>query len=171
MNDTEKDDLDALIASPGWARLKAYAQAEYGPLLMTRVAEETDDAAALLKLRQARAVSAAGVSPSPPARTAADRRDTPAPEPRRCAVMQPLADRVLVRPDPVVTETQSGLALVENWPQETSGVIVSLGAAVRENVKVGDRVIFGQNVGQVVDINGGRLFVMRERDLIAVVNA
>jgi len=85
--------------------------------------------------------------------------------------MQPLADRVLVRPDPVVTETQSGLALVENWPQETSGVIVSLGAAVRENVKVGDRVIFGQNVGQVVDINGGRLFVMRERDLIAVVNA
>lgn len=85
--------------------------------------------------------------------------------------MQPLSDRVIVRPDPIVTETQSGIALVENWPQETSGVIVSLGAAVRENVKVGDRVIFGQNVGQVVDINGGRLFVMRERDLIAVVNA
>lgn len=59
MTNDEKDDLDALVASPGWARLKAYAQAEYGPLLMTRVAEETDDAAALLKLRQARAVSGA----------------------------------------------------------------------------------------------------------------
>ena len=85
--------------------------------------------------------------------------------------MQPLADRVLVRPDPVVTETQSGLALVEDWPQETSGVVVSLGAGVREAVKVGDRVIFGQNAGQVMEVNRERLFVMRERDLIAVVNA
>ena len=85
--------------------------------------------------------------------------------------MQPLADRVLVRPDPVVTETQSGLALVEDWPQETSGVVVSLGSGVREEVQVGDRVLFGQNAGQVMDINGERLFVMRERDLIAVVTA
>lgn len=85
--------------------------------------------------------------------------------------MQPLADRVLVRPDPVVSETQSGLALVEDWPQETSGVVVSLGAAVREDVKVGDRVIFGQNAGQVMEVNRERLFVMRERDLIAVVTA
>ena len=85
--------------------------------------------------------------------------------------MQPVADRVLVRPDPVVSETQSGLALVEDWPQETSGVVVSLGSGVREEVQVGDRVIFGQNAGQVMDINGERLFVMRERDLIAVVNA
>ena len=85
--------------------------------------------------------------------------------------MQPLADRVLVRPDPVVSETQSGLALVEDWPQETSGVVVSLGAAVREDVQVGDRVIFGQNAGQVMEVNRERLFVMRERDLIAVVTA
>lgn len=82
--------------------------------------------------------------------------------------MTPLADRVVVKPDPVVTETASGLALVEDWPQETSGVIERVGAAVRE-VGVGDRVIFGQNAGQVMDINGQRLFVMRERDLIAVV--
>jgi len=85
--------------------------------------------------------------------------------------LQPLADRVMVRPDPVVSETKSGIALVEDWPQETSGVVVSLGAAVREEVQVGDRVIFGQNAGQVMDINGQRLFVMRERDLIAVVTA
>lgn len=85
--------------------------------------------------------------------------------------MQPLADRVLVRPDPVVSETQSGLALVEDWPQETSGVVVSLGSGVRESVQVGDRVIFGQNAGQVMEVNRERLFVMRERDLIAVVTA
>lgn len=82
----------------------------------------------------------------------------------------PLADRVLIKPDPVVHETASGLQLVEDWPQETSGVVQSVGAGVRD-VQVGDRVIFGQNVGQVMDINRERLFVMRERDVLAVVSA
>lgn len=59
MTDTEKDDLESLVASPGWARLKAYAQAEYGPQIIMRVAAEPDDAAALLKLRQATAINGA----------------------------------------------------------------------------------------------------------------
>lgn len=56
MSDTEHDDLDALISSPGWLRLKAYAQAEYGPQILGRVALEEDDGRALLKLRQAKAI-------------------------------------------------------------------------------------------------------------------
>jgi chaperonin GroES len=80
----------------------------------------------------------------------------------------PLADRVLIKPDPVVSETASGLSLVEDWPQETSGVITSAGAAVHD-VRVGDRVLFGQHAGQIMEFNGERLFVMRERDLIAVI--
>jgi hypothetical protein len=59
MSDTEKDDLESLLASPGWARLKAYAQAEYGPQIIMRVATEENDAAALLKLRQATAINGA----------------------------------------------------------------------------------------------------------------
>lgn len=59
MSDTEKDDLEALLASNGWARLKAYAHAEYGPQIIMRVAAEADDAAALLKLRQATAINGA----------------------------------------------------------------------------------------------------------------
>lgn len=80
----------------------------------------------------------------------------------------PLADRVLIKPDPVVDETASGLKLIEDWPQETSGEVVSVGASVRD-VQVGDRVIFGQNVGQDMTIDKERLFVMRERDVLAIV--
>lgn len=58
MND-EKDDLETMIASPGWQRLKAWASAEYGPQIIMRVAAESDDAAALLKLRQATAINGA----------------------------------------------------------------------------------------------------------------
>ena len=82
--------------------------------------------------------------------------------------LTPLADRVIVAPDPVVSETKSGLALVEDWPQETSGTVASVGASVRD-VKVGDRVVFGQDCGQVMHINEERFFVMRERDVIAVI--
>lgn len=84
--------------------------------------------------------------------------------------LTPLADRVLIKPDPIVSETKSGLQLVEDWPQETSGVVVSVGAGVHD-VHVGDHVIFGQHAGQVMEINRERLFVMRERDVLAVVNA
>ena len=85
-------------------------------------------------------------------------------------MMTPLADRVLIAPDPIVTETKSGIALVEDWPQETSGRVTSIGAGVHD-VAVDDRVLFAQHSGQVLEMNGQRLFVMRERDVIAILEA
>ena len=82
-------------------------------------------------------------------------------------MMTPLSDRVLIAPDPVATETTSGIALVEDWPQETSGRVTRIGASVRD-VAVGDHVLFAQHSGQVLEINRQRLFVMRERDVIAI---
>ena len=83
--------------------------------------------------------------------------------------MVPLADRVLVRPDPRVTETKSGLSLVEDWPQDTSGIVTAVGASVRD-VAVGEHVLFSQQAGQELAINDSdRLLVLRERDVIAVI--
>jgi len=81
--------------------------------------------------------------------------------------MVPLSDRVLIAPDAIVAETKSGIALVEDWPQETTGRVASVGAGVHD-VAVGDHVLFAQHSGQVLEINGDRLFVMRERDVIAI---
>jgi hypothetical protein len=73
MSDSEREDLQALMSSPGWLRFKAWAKAEYGPLLLARVADEPNDAEAIVKLRQARAVTeAADVMLKWPERTLAD---------------------------------------------------------------------------------------------------
>lgn len=91
--------------------------------------------------------------------------------------LKPLAGKVLIAPDPVPTETESGLALVEHWPMEVSGVVVAIGdvtcprceAARPPVVSVGDRVLFGLNAGREVRINDTRYFLLTEADLLAVV--
>ena len=80
--------------------------------------------------------------------------------------MRQLGDRVFVEPDTPATETASGIALVEDWPQETSGTVTGIGGQVRD-VRVGDRVVFAPSAGQEMQINRQRLFVLRERDVIA----
>ena len=84
--------------------------------------------------------------------------------------MKPLGDRVLVRPDPIPTQTASGLQLVEDWPQENTGIVVSLGPNVHD-LTVGDHVLFPPNAGQVMTVDDERLFVMRERDVMAILGS
>lgn len=59
MSDSERDDLDALLTSPGWLRFKAWAESEYGPAILARAADEPNELEALSKLRQARAIKGA----------------------------------------------------------------------------------------------------------------
>lgn len=42
-------------------------------------------------------------------------------------MIRPLGDRVLVKPDKVQTVSESGIELVEHWPIEHTGTIVSMG--------------------------------------------
>lgn len=84
--------------------------------------------------------------------------------------LTPLADRVVVRPDPIPTQTASGIQIVEDWPQENTGIVVSLGGQTVD-VAVGDHVLFAPSAGQVMTINDERLFVMRERDVIAILES
>ena len=45
------------------------------------------------------------------------------------------------------------------------------GRPIALDVKVGDRVLFGKYAGQTVKVDGSELLVMREEDIMAVVNA
>ena len=51
--------------------------------------------------------------------------------------------------------------------QSEAGHAVELGAGV--DVKVGDRVLFGKYSGQTVRVKGDELLVMREEDIMGVV--
>ena len=43
------------------------------------------------------------------------------------------------------------------------------GKTIPMEVKVGDRVLFGKYAGQTVKVDGNELLVMREEDIMAVV--
>lgn len=93
--------------------------------------------------------------------------------------IKPLQDRVVVRRVEEKKETASGILLPGSAQEkENTGEVVAIGpgkasdsgAIIAMTVKVGDKVMFGQYSGQEVkDDNGESLMIMREDDIIAIV--
>ena len=92
---------------------------------------------------------------------------------------RPLHDRVIVKRLDQETKTASGLIIPDAAAEKPDqGQILAVGngkvgddGKVRPlEVKVGDRVLFGKYSGQSVKVDGEELLVMREEDIMAVVN-
>jgi chaperonin GroES len=92
--------------------------------------------------------------------------------------LRPLHDRVIVKRLENETKTSFGLVLPDNAAEKPDqGEVLAVGPGKRNDkgeqqaldVKVGDRVLFGKYAGQAVKVNGQELLVMREEDLMAVV--
>lgn len=92
--------------------------------------------------------------------------------------LRPLHDRVIVKRLDQETKTASGLIIPDAAAEKPDqGEILAVGnGKVQENgnvrpleVKVGDRVLFGKYSGQAVKVNGEELLVMREEDIMAIV--
>ena|SRR5215831_7698849 len=85
--------------------------------------------------------------------------------------MTPLGDRVLIRPAGRPERTESGLFLSEHRKPDTAGWVLSIGSEVHDNpcVKIGDYVLFSWQSGQEFWMDDERLLIMRESDLLAVV--
>lgn len=92
-------------------------------------------------------------------------------------MLKPLGDRVLIKPDPRPTQTESGLHLVESWQPDNMGEIVAVGpgraceecgCGLTLSVKVGDFVQFSPLSGQDITVDGERYVLMREADLLTV---
>jgi len=93
--------------------------------------------------------------------------------------LRPLHDRVIVERLDQETKTASGLVIPESAAEKPDqGVILAAGPGKKDDkganialdVKVGDRVLFGKYAGQTVKVDGKELLVMREEDIMAVVN-
>ena len=93
---------------------------------------------------------------------------------------RPLHDRVVVRRIEAEEKTKGGIIIPDNAkekPQE--GEIVAVGPGARDesgkvnppDVKVGDRVLFGKWSGTEVRIDGQDLLIMKESDIMGVVQA
>ena len=91
---------------------------------------------------------------------------------------RPLHDRVLVRRVKEEEKTRGGIIIPETAqekPQE--GEIIAVGPGARDeagklvplDVKVGDKILFGKWSGTEVKIDGEDLLIMKESDVLGVV--
>jgi len=92
--------------------------------------------------------------------------------------LRPLHDRVIIKRLDSETKTTSGIFIPDNAAEKPDqGEILAVGPGKRDDngknivldVKVGDRVLFGKYSGQTVKVDSEELLVMREEDIMAVV--
>jgi chaperonin GroES len=92
--------------------------------------------------------------------------------------LRPLYDRIIVKRLDQETKTASGIVIPDAAAEKPDqGEVLAVGAGrvsedgkVRElTVKVGDQVMFGKYAGQTVKVDGQELLVMREDDVVAIV--
>jgi chaperonin GroES len=92
--------------------------------------------------------------------------------------LQPLGGRVIVEPTEQEEMTAGGIILPETAkekPQE--GKILAAGPGDRDDegkriameVKVGDKVLYAKYSGTEVKVDGKKLLILRESDILAVV--
>ena len=94
--------------------------------------------------------------------------------------LRPLHDRVIIKRLDQETKTASGIVLPEAAAEKPdqgkvlaigNGKILEDGKVRALDVKVGDIVLFGKYSGQTVKVDGDELLVMREEDIMAVVQS
>ncbi len=93
--------------------------------------------------------------------------------------VKPLQDRVLVKRVEEETKTKGGIIIPDSAkekPQEGlviavgPGKVTDAGARVTPEVKAGDRVLFGKYSGTEIKIEGDEHLILREDDLLAVID-
>jgi len=94
--------------------------------------------------------------------------------------LRPLHDRLVVKRLDNERKTASGIVIPENAAEKPDqGEVLAVGhGKIQEDgkqrpldVKVGDRVLFGKYSGQTVKVDGEELLVLREDDVMAVIEA
>jgi chaperonin GroES len=93
---------------------------------------------------------------------------------------RPLHDRVLVRRIDAHEKTAGGIIIPDTAKEKPQrGEVIAVGAGTRTedgkltplDVKVGDEVLFGKWSGTDVKIDGEDLLIMKESDILGVVEA
>ncbi len=92
--------------------------------------------------------------------------------------IRPLHDRVLVRRAEEEMKTSGGIILTDSAKEKPmqgeivaigNGKVLSDGTVRKLDVKTGNKILFGKYAGNEVKINGEELLIMREEDILAIV--
>ena len=92
--------------------------------------------------------------------------------------IRPLHDRIIVKRIEQERKTASGIVIPDTAGEKPDqGEVLAVGPGKRDengkriapDVKVGDKVLFGKYAGQTVKVQGEELLVMREEDIMGVI--
>jgi chaperonin GroES len=92
--------------------------------------------------------------------------------------IRPLHDRVIVKRIDEERKTASGIVIPDTAAEKPDqGEVLAVGKGKKSDdgklipldVKVGDKILFGKYSGQTVKVKGDELLVMREEDIMGVI--
>ncbi|MGH8665780.1 MAG: co-chaperone GroES [Burkholderiales bacterium] len=92
--------------------------------------------------------------------------------------IRPLHDRLIVKRLDEERKTASGIVIPDTAAEKPdqgevlaigTGKVMEDGKVTPLDVKVGDRVLFGKYSGQTVKVQGEEVLVMREEDIMGVI--
>ena len=92
--------------------------------------------------------------------------------------VRPLEDRVLIKPIEPETKTESGIYLPESAKEKPMqgkvvavgpGKLLDTGERVKPTVRKGDTVVFGKYAGTEIEIKNVKHMIMRESELLGLI--
>jgi chaperonin GroES len=92
--------------------------------------------------------------------------------------IRPLQDRVIVKRIAEEAKTKGGIIIPDTAKEKPmEGLVISVGKGktaddgklIKPDVKAGDRILFGKYSGTEVKIDGEELLIMREDDILGII--
>lgn len=87
--------------------------------------------------------------------------------------IQPLADRVLIQPTPAEETTLSGIIIPDSAKEKPlKGTVIAVGNGTKDEemvLKEGQTVLYGKYAGTEIDVEGDKMLIMRQSDVLAMV--
>jgi len=85
--------------------------------------------------------------------------------------LKPLSDRVLVKPAAAEQKTASGIIIPDSAKEKPlKGDVIAVGSGTKDEVmqvSVGDVVLYGKYAGTEIEVDGEKLLIMRQSDILA----
>lgn len=87
--------------------------------------------------------------------------------------LKPLADRVLIKPAAAEEVTASGIIIPDTAKEKPlKGEVIAVGNGTKDEemiLKEGDTVLYGKYAGTEIDLDGDKVLIMRQNEVLAVV--
>ena len=88
--------------------------------------------------------------------------------------MKPINDRVVIKPSEAEEKTKGGIIIPDTAKEKPQrGEVIAVGPGKDGNlmtVQVGDIVLYGKYAGQEISYNGQEFLIMREDDILVILN-